>query len=421
MHCSRRIAPLAFAVVAFVLAGAGAAAAQESDQITPAALSNSHAHSSVVTPHAHLNGQAHARHGIPNIDSLVNFNGHYFADGFTSDGTFNTHWYTNIVGNPPQMHGTTTLNAPIIPVTLDLRNADGSPRFVNGQPLISRPDAFIAPVLNSPVFQNADYTSSPVPTQVTDAVQRAEFFGKEKDDWHTLLAPSVKTGRTMVLLRGTYQFALNPDGSCCAFVLVDFATFVNALFPATADDTTTPVGAAENAGDITTKDMSTFLFPNTYLFSGSSCCTLGFHTYDFEPGDDSNGNVERRYVLNYSSWISPGLFGGGFEDITALSHEIAETYNDPFVASDGVHNVTPWWLAPNGLCQNNLETGDVIEGLPDGVFPITMNGMTYHPQNEALLQWFEFESPSSAIDSAYSYPNEQTLTSLSPLERPGCQ
>ena len=103
-----------------------------------------------------------------------------------------------------------------------------------------------------------------------------------------------------------------------------------------------------------------------------------------------------------------------------MSHEIAETYNDPFVASDGVHDVTPWWLAPNGNCQNDLETGDVIEGLPNGVFPITMNGMTYHPQNEALLQWFEFESPSSAIDGAYSYPNEQTLTSLSAPQNPGC-
>jgi hypothetical protein len=408
--------------IAFAFAASRAAVAQEPDQITTSDLANAGTHSSVVTPHAHLNGQAHARHGIPSIDSLLNFNGHYFADGFTGDGTFNTHWYFNTVGNPPQMHGTTTLNSPIVPVTLDLRKADGTPRFVNGQPLISRPDAFITPTLNSPVFQNADYSSSPVPTQITDAVQRAEYFSQEKDDWHTLLAPSVKTGRTMVLNAGTYFFALNADGSCCEFVLIDANTFVNALFPATADDTTTPVGAAENAGDITTKDVSTFLFPNAYLFIGNlnNCCILGFHTYDFEPGDDSNGNVEKRYVLNYSSWISPGLFGGGFEDVTALSHEIAETYNDPFVASDGVHDVTPWWLAPNGNCQNDLETGDVIEGLPNGVFPITMNGMTYHPQNEALLQWFEFESPSSAIDGAYSYPNEQTLTALSAPQNPGC-
>src|SRR2546430_4929488 len=37
---------------------------------------------------------------------------------------------------------------------------------------------------------------------------------------------------------------------------------------------------------------------------------------------------EKRFVVNYSSWISPGLFGGGFSDVTALSHEIAETRSE---------------------------------------------------------------------------------------------
>src|SRR5215470_10984174 len=36
-----------------------------------------------------------------------------------------------------------------------------------------------------------------------------------------------------------------------------------------------------------------------------------------------------------------------------------------------------------------------------------------HPQNEALLPWFEFQANSSAIDNAYSYPNENVLTQLS--------
>ena len=420
MICIRRFAAL-FTITLLVLF-AVFAVAQEDDQISVDALGNAHVRHFSPSPHAHANGQAHARFGVPNIDSLVNFNGHYFTDGFGIDGGPQREWFFNTVGNPPQMHGTTYINAPIVPVTLDLRNFDGSPRFVNGQPLISSPTAFVTPVLNSPVFSNATFSTSNVPTQVTDAVQRAEYWQNAKDDWHTLLVPSVKTGRTMVLIRGTYSFALNANGTCCRFVLVDANTFINKLFPATADDTTTPVGAAENAGDITTKDMSTFLFPNTFLFIGttSNCCILGFHSYDFELGTPDNGNVEKRYVMNYSSWISPGLFGGGFQDVTALSHEIAETYNDPFVASDNIRNITPWWKAPNGNCQNDLETGDVIEGLPNGVFPITMNGMTYHPQNEALLQWFEFESPSSAFGNAYSYPNLSTLTALSAVQKANC-
>jgi hypothetical protein len=327
-----------------------------------------------------------------------------------------------MVGNSPRKGGTTRINAPIVPVVLELLDSDGTLRVVNGQKLRYDPTPFVNPVLKSPVFANSTYTSSNVPTQVTDAVQRAEFFNVMKQNWHTLLAPSVKRKRTMRVPHGTYLFALNGDGSCCAFVLIEANAFVNLLFPAVPSDTTTPIGAAENAGDITTKDLSTFLFPNTYLFVGdpSVCCILGFHSYDFKPGDASNGFAERRFVMNYSSWISPGLFGGGFEDITALSHEVAETYNDPWVASDGVHNITPWWRS-DGQCQDVMEDGDVIEGLPNATFPITMNGMTYHPQNEALLQWFEFQSPSTAIANAYSYPDVTTLTALSPPQGVNCQ
>jgi hypothetical protein len=126
--------------------------------------------------------------------------------------------------------------------------------------------------------------------------------------------------------------------------------------------------------------------------------------------------------LNYSTWDQPIFLNPTTLDVTGLSHEISETYNDPFVAFDGVHDVTPWWLSPNGNRQHVLEVGDVIEGLWRQVFPITMpNGFTYHPQNEALLQWFEFQSPSSAINQAYSYPDITTSTKLSPpMLKPGC-
>jgi hypothetical protein len=222
----------------------------------------------------------------------------------------------------------------------------------------------------------------------------------------------------MVLIRGTYRFALNADGSCCAFVLIDANTFTNALFPTTATDTSTVIGAAENAGDIRTRDISTFLFPNAYLYinAPNNCCIIGFHTYDLEPGGVDNGWRERRYVLNYSSWISPGIFRDPtFADITALSHEMAEIFNDPFV-----NNATPWWLAPNKNCQNNLETGDVIEGLPDSQFPVVLNGRTWHPQNEALLQWFAGQTSSSAINGAYSYPDTNVLTSAAKSQNAGC-
>lgn len=352
------------------------------------------------------------------IDSLLNFNGRFQASGLDDRGKPRRTWKYTMAGSAPQNGGTTILEAPIVPVSLDLLNYDG-----NGHTLHYSVVPFILPTIYSPIFQSWNYSSSEAPTQIIDAELRAEFYNTMKPDWHTLLNPSVKTVRTMSLPAGSYYYQLKRDGRCCEYVLVDSKVFGNVLFPPIPGDTTTPVGAAENAGEITTKDISTFLFPNTYLYEGNpgNCCVLGFHSYDYEPGDASNGYAERRYVLNFSSWISPGLFGEGVEDVTATSHELAESINDPFVVSDSVHNLTPWWKSPNGNCQNDLEVGDVIEGLPMDVYPITMNGRTYHPQNVALLQWFAFESPSSALGGAYSYPDTNTLPTLSSPQAANCR
>lgn len=407
---------------------ASVAFGQSRDQVAPT-LSSAHHGFTVFAPRGHKpassGSSAGSRSETPGgIDSIRTFNGEFRVPGLGPTGTPQHRWLYTIAGGRPEFGGTTTFNAPIIPVSLDLLDYDGSVRMVNGHKLHYSVDPFVNAVVNSPVFQPSDYTSSDVPTQFSDSVQRAEFTNVMQSDWHTWLKPSVKTARTLSIPRGSYYFALNDDGSCCAFVLADIDVLSNRLFPATATDTSTPIGAAEHAGDITTKDISTFLFPNTYLYTGknpNNCCVLGFHTYDFEPGDATNGFREKRYVLNFSSWISPGLFGSGFEDVTALSHEITESLNDPFVGSDGVHGVTPWWLSLNGNCQNDFETGDVIEGLPDSTVAIKTKGRTYHPQNEALLQWFEFQSPSTALGAAYSYPNQSVLTTLSPAEGMNCK
>ena len=424
---------LKFLVLASFLLLSLAAFAQVNDQVTTDALVNSTVkYNSTVLRTAPF-GRVTAKNAgqlkaplittangpLPGIDSIVNWTADFRAPGIDPFGNFNNVWMYAMIGNPPQNNATTWINAPVIPVSVELHDANGKPRIVNGHPLVSVVTPFIQPFLNSPVFANSSFTSSNVPTQVTDAISRAEFFAREKSGWHTLLAPTVKTAQTIIINQSTdpnhpnYLFGLNSDGRCCLFILMDSGVFGNALF-------NTIVNAINN-GDITQADMSSFIFPNTFLYDNgdpNECCVLGFHSYVF---DNSNPQVETRWVFDYSSWITPGLFGPSFQDVTALSHEIAEAFNDPFVASDGVHNATPWWLAPNGQCQDNLETGDVIEGLPNATFPITMNGMTYHPQNEALLQWFEFRSPSDAMDHAYSYPDETVLTSLSAPQKPFCQ
>jgi hypothetical protein len=394
-----------------------AAFAQDAHQLPANHLSNAQMKFIAPAPRGTHGAAAAVSNGIPGIDSLTNWDGSFKVLGFGPTGKVQNNWVYNMVGNPPAKGGTTRVNAPVVPVIIELLDGSGNVLYTYD------PKPFVLPTLLSPVFQNATYSSSDVPTQFVDSVQRAEFWNTMAPSWHTLLNGSLKPSRVMAVPQNSYFYALKPNGTCCEFVLIDIDEFGNLLFPSTPTDTTTPIGAAENAGDITTQDISTFLFPNTYLYFNhdpNECCVLGFHSYDIEPGDASNGNKEKRYVVNYSSWISPGLFGAGFVDVTAISHEVSETFNDPFVASDGKHNVTPWWLAPNGNCQDNLEVGDVIEGLPRATYPLKINGMTYHPQNEALLEWFEFQSPSTAIDGAYSYPDETTLTALSPLEAQFC-
>jgi hypothetical protein len=332
-----------------------------------------------------------------------------------------------MVGRDPSLRRNTKIHAPIIPVTVELLDATGKVgTTATGAPLrmVSGSDT-VSLTLNSPVFERFPYTSGT--TQFADGMMRAQFNEVSDRDYdqgyHTVLDPSVKPTRTIQLKFGSYRFAPKPDGTCCLFVLADIGEFGDRLFPPTADDTTTVMGAAEHAGDMKTTDITTLLFRDVYLFQGdpSNCCVLGFHSIDVEPGSPANGNRERDFVMNYASYMSDGLFGS-FTDVTAFSHEMSELFADPFI-----NNATPWWLSVdpatgNGLCQNNLETGDVIEVLSSNpVASVPLHNRTYHPQNEALLSWFAFESPSSAHLGAYSFPDETTLAALSPTPLlPGC-
>jgi hypothetical protein len=356
--------------------------------------------------------------GIPGINGVSNWNGSFSQPGFDVDGNANSTWIYNMLGNDPQAGGTTTIDAPIIPVKVELLGSNGKPTYT------INPKNQIQPTLKSPIFSKTTYDSSPKPTQFADAVQRAEFHNVETNNWHTLLAPSLQPMMTMQIPYGAWYVALNTDGSV-AFTLVDEAVFDPMLFPATlADQPNTIIGRLELNGTMTTKNITTFLFDNVFLYylTPDQCCALGYHGPDIEPGKN---NIWNNYDMIYASWSAPGIFGGGVSDITALSHEVAETYNDPFGAAYYPYAYVPWWFSgPDPsftICGPILEDGDVVEVYPQNeVYPITMNGMTYHPQTVALLQWFEDQTPSTAINGAYSYPDETLLTSAAVSMQPDC-
>src|SRR5208283_2627987 len=69
----------------------------------------------------------------------------------------------------------------------------------------------------------------------------------------------------------------------------------------------------------------------------------------------------------------------------ALSHELAETMNDPFAS-----NKTPTWGNEGqdlGVCAAPpiLEVGDPLTGT---LYPPIKLGYTYHPQELAMAGWF---------------------------------
>lgn len=101
-------------------------------------------------------------------------------------------------------------------------------------------------------------------------------YPRARPDWRTALAPQVKAERTTQIASGAYCVRLNSDHPV-RYVLIDADILVNGLFQATTTATTTPVDAAEHAGDITTQDVSTFFVNYTYLHVGmrSNCRILG--------------------------------------------------------------------------------------------------------------------------------------------------
>ena len=119
------------------------------------------------------------------IDSVVNWSSYFYLFGLDLNGFPQFTWQYTMVGRAPfgtsESEGsaeTTEIRAPVVPVSLDLRNFEGSPRFVDGKRLFSDGTQYVNPVLKSPVFSNTSYGSSASPMQYTDAVQRAEFFNK---------------------------------------------------------------------------------------------------------------------------------------------------------------------------------------------------------------------------------------------------
>lgn len=313
----------------------------------------------------------------------------HFTGTFAFQGQ---HFPYTIVGRAPQRGQTTRIPTMIIPISLFFEGYSDA----QGNPITMDIVPDLPAVLNSPNFRNASYPTDY--TQFGDAMQRAEFFHAMSADWHTVLdAPQILKPVNIDVPRGSATlYRMRSSGAI--FAVVDEGFFISHL---------NTIIQLEN---LNVNALPIALTANVFLAQGAdihNCCVLGFHT-SFDAGERDNLRLVQTFV--WASWIDAGIFSGTVADVTAMSHEIAEWLNDPFSS-----NIVPSWQFPNSStgCQNNMETGDPISSFQHAGFPVNIDGFTYHPQNEALIQWFQRKTTSDAIDRAYSFPDETLLVSPS--------
>jgi hypothetical protein len=333
----------------------------------------------------------------PRIVSMPNFTSSFIFGGVTYPYT--------MVGQNPKARQTTVVPTTYVPMSFFFDE------FVdqNGNNITIDTTAITKEIKNSPLFENSSYATGN--TQFEDAVMRAEFyplFNKNgdndgDDNYHVLLGtPQTLTPVTIEVPVGSS--VLYEDGNGTFFAVIDI-NFINSQ-----------LNTLTQTEGISVQSIPIFLTRNAVygdFLNGMwiDCCIGGYHGA-FEVNSTASKIFVQTFAFSTSldSDVADAIFGdpGVFSDVNALSHELGETFNDPFT-----NNATPNYQlpgAPAGTCQNILEVGDVVENLTPDYTDVTVDGFTYHPQTLGLLQWFEGISPSNAINGDYSFPDSTRLT-----------
>jgi hypothetical protein len=334
--------------------------------------------------------------------------------GQTTDPSNGVTYGYNMVGSDPN-----TCSGSACSTTVQV---DITPLIVNIDGMTFDGTSVLGATLNSPQFANNDYGSTSaataagsfpaapafvrgaggklsqgdrgVPLQLEDATMRAQFnkVGKSSN-YHLILQPNVLPAVTIDVPQNQGTIIESGRGVLGADINISWwSSQINNL-EQSADPTHLPL----------------YLTNQVFLFQGNpgNCCVIGYHgtrAAGYGGGSaNSNGNAVVQ-TFAWASWVQPGFFArpaGGtdwaLQDIHALSHEIAEWADDPFVNNTVEPWVTP--TAPQYGCTGVLETGDPVVGIGFAMGTNTFeqganpNGTqsadgSYHPEDEALLPWF---------------------------------
>src|SRR5579859_173523 len=309
--------------------------------------------------------------------------------------------------------------------------ADITPLIVNVGGMTFSGSDVLAATLASPQFATNDYGSTPFATagaanvprgpggvlsqgdagnqlQLEDATMRAQFNQTGTSNYHVILHPNVLPAVTINV--PSNQGTLLQSGRGVVFADISISWWAAQIqnLESSADPTHLPI----------------YLTNNVLLHIGPNplnCCVIGFHgtkaTGNRLGNGKSNGNTKMQ-TFAWASWVQPGLYSrpnGGtdwaLQDIHALSHEIAEWGDDPFV-----DNLVEPWLTPTAPqygCTNILETGDPVVAIGFAMGTNTFeqgpnpNGTQsadgyYHPEDEVSLPWFMRTAPNTISEPTQS-------------------
>jgi hypothetical protein len=313
---------------------------------------------------------------------------------------------------------------------------DITPLIVNIDGLTFSGDDVLAATLASPQFALNDYGFAPAATaagafpnvpalirgsggtlsqgdagnmlQLQDATMRAQFNRTRTSPYHLILHPNILPAVTINVPQN--QGTLLQSGRRVVFADIDIGWW------------SAQIQNLETSADPT--HLALYLTDSVLLHTGKNvlnCCVIGYHgTRAVGNGGgsgNSNGNANVQ-TFAWASWVQPGIYArpnGGtdwaLQDIHALSHEISEWADDPFVNN----TVQPWLTptAPQYGCSGLLETGDPVVAIGFAMGNNTFeqgpnpNGTQsadgyYHPEDEVGLPWFMRLAPNTVSEPAQS-------------------
>jgi hypothetical protein len=312
------------------------------------------------------------KYNVPSpAGNLTQWNGKF------KDLTNHTRTFTMVGTNPGTTNTTSTIPLIVIPVKMVFDANHGNRTF---DPNVNKFQGQSVPVtqtiLNSPLFQsNVDFNQGGTDlgkTQYIDAFQRgnAWLYVKNHSNYHVVLSTAT------VLPEQTF----NCNFSGCA-VGSEFGKIVG-LADINRFDNAVQGWLSQFSSQITPNTFPIFLMYDTYMTSGG-CCIGGYHS--------ANGSQPGGQTYGVSTVVDQGsnVFS---QDTAALSHEIGEWQDDPFI-----DNIVG--------CQDNsiLEVGDPLV-LDD--HPYTVSGFTYHLQDLVFVGYFGANKAVS-VHSWLSFQNDE--------------